>query len=288
MKDIKIFETGNGGSIELKGKDLVIVEGLHNMIYLALFGGNMISTPSKRNINEQNFDFWANTFLKPDSSLQFNSKTEKTLNDVALNSQGRQLIQNAVLYDLDFLKKYGTVTANVSITGPDKILIEINIQEPNNSEAKEFKFIWDGTKKDFMDGSVVMPKISDSFSPQSCLPGIINIYDFFGDLVQTEIVGSGTTKSIIVDSSKILGLNFPFDAGESSFKVITIKDGQQGTIISQNQDGASGTITFKYNGGAFVDLTTLFPLSLSIGDTLQPQRTNDAADGNIELIGIYE
>lgn len=202
MKDIKIFETGNGGSIELKGKDLVIIEGLHNMIYLALFGGNMVSTPSKRNINEQNFDFWANTFLKPDSSLQFNSKTEKTLNDVALNSQGRQLIQNAVLYDLDFLKKYGTVTANVSITGPDKILIEINIQEPNNSEAKEFKFIWDGTKKDFSAGSVVMPKISDSFSLATSEPVTVKIN---GNIIAVINSGNEFDIEVIDTSSNIVG-----------------------------------------------------------------------------------
>ena len=151
--DLKILETGNGGDLSKKSKDVSVILGLQNMPYLAMFGGNVKeSTPKKRFSNEQAFDYWANNLLFPnDDSLQFNSLTERILNETALTSSGRITIENAVKKDLEFMNPFAKVTASVSIIGLDKIQIYILIQQPNNLQKKEFVYIWDATKSELVD-----------------------------------------------------------------------------------------------------------------------------------------
>lgn len=287
MGDLKLYETGSGGSVQLKGKDLVVVHGFHNMIYIALFGGNFQSTPTKRPANEQAFDFWGNTFLVPDRGIQFNSTTEKTLGEVALNSEGRQLIESAVLYDLDFMKQFGTITASVEIIGSNVVKILVGIQEPDNKEAKQFTFIWDGTKKDFADAKLEQPAISNSYENQVCPPGTLKIYDLFGNLLATETVLSGQTQSVELDAANNLFLEFPFEVDEVNFKIKTIRSRDQGIITDEDQDGASGTILWNYNELGFVALSTLLPLTLTTGDTIRPSRSVGTSAGWVALIGTY-
>lgn len=146
--DIKILETGNGGDLEKKTKDLSLVYGLENMPYLALFGGNVeASTPIKRNEGEQAFDFWANTLLMSNNpGIQFNSFTERVLNNTPLTSAGRILIEQAVKKDLEFMKKFAEVTVSVTIPATDKLEIGIKLLEPTNRQRREFIFIWDATR----------------------------------------------------------------------------------------------------------------------------------------------
>jgi hypothetical protein len=148
--DVKVIETGNGGDLSRKTKDLFVIEGLENMPYLGMFGGNVqANTAVKRLLNEQAFDFWGNNLFHPnDYSLQFNSLTERTLNNTALTSAGRLLIENAVKKDLQFMQPFAEVDVEVSILATDKIKIFITIQELGNLQSKEFIYIWDATKKE--------------------------------------------------------------------------------------------------------------------------------------------
>jgi hypothetical protein len=146
--DLQLRETGNGGDIIKKGKDLSVIYGLQNMIYLALFGGNpQSSTPVKRLVSEQAFDWWGNSLiLSNDQSLQFNSLTEKKLNLIALNSAGRVEIERTVIKDLEFMKPLAETTVSVSITETDKVQISVKVKQPGNLQEREFIYIWDATK----------------------------------------------------------------------------------------------------------------------------------------------
>jgi hypothetical protein len=150
--DLKVIESGNGGELVKGRKDLEVISGLGNMVYLALFGGNVkTSTPSKRLISEQAFDWWGNSLLFPnDPNLQFNSLTERTLNNVALTSSGRLRIEQAVLKDLAFMKDFAEVTATVSIPELDKVIISVRLQEPDNLQEQEFTFIWDASNDELI------------------------------------------------------------------------------------------------------------------------------------------
>lgn len=146
--DIKVIDEGNGGELVKTAKDLVVISGLQNMIYLALFGGNVsASTPVKRLATEQASDWWGNSLFFPDEpGRQFNSLTERTLNSVALTSSGRVRIEEAVKKDLEFMKDFAEVSVSVSIPELDKVMIEVQAQEPDNIEEQAFQFIWDATK----------------------------------------------------------------------------------------------------------------------------------------------
>lgn len=150
--DLKVIESGNGGDLVKNPKDLAVISGLENMVYLGMFGGNPEqSTPTRRLPSEQAFDWWGNSLFFPnDTSRQFNSETERTLNNVALTSSGRRQIEEAVIKDLEFMQPFATVTVSVTIPERDKVNISVTLQEPQNLQEKKFVYIWDATKNELM------------------------------------------------------------------------------------------------------------------------------------------
>ncbi len=145
-QDVLILETLNGGDLNKVGNDLAISKGWENMPYLALFGGNVKqSTPSERVDGEQNYDYWGNGF-EDNSAVQMNSETERTLHSVSLNSNGRILIEQAVLRDLSFMTEFAIVTASVSIISDDRVQIDVSIKEPSNLQNNQYRYIWDSTR----------------------------------------------------------------------------------------------------------------------------------------------
>lgn len=125
--DLAIIETGNGGDIQQNGNDLAIVNGVENMIYLAMFGGNVEASTTAVITQSQSFDFWGNTvFASNYPSQQFNSETERTINSVPLTSSGRVLIENAIKKDLSFFSELNAkVEVTVTIVATDKISVKI-------------------------------------------------------------------------------------------------------------------------------------------------------------------
>jgi hypothetical protein len=159
--DILSVETGNGGDMLLKGRDLGAAFGWENMVYLAMFGGNVgFPTPRTRPNGEQAFDWWGNGVIAPnDITVQFNSLTENALNTIALTSSGRVLIEDAVKKDLAFMSAFANLAISVTITGVDRLQIAIRIARPDNLQSEELIYLWDG-----VDGSLTLqdaPLIGD-------------------------------------------------------------------------------------------------------------------------------
>lgn len=145
--DIQIIETNNGGDfIKIPG-NLSIIQGFGNMPYLGMFGGNVEQdTPISRLTTEQAFDWWGNNLILSDNpSGQFNSKTERTLNKVALNSAGRIKIQEAVNSDLDFMRAFAEIIVDVQIIATDKVQILITVK--SSTKERDFIYLWDATNK---------------------------------------------------------------------------------------------------------------------------------------------
>lgn len=150
--DLLIHETGSGGDLSLKGNDLAIAEGLFNMPYLGWFGGNPNgSTTGNELPNEQRFDWWGNSLLFPnDKEVQLNSLLENALNINALDSEGRNIIEESAKEDLKFLTNFADIEVDVFIATVDKIEIQLKVNEPSNLENKEYKYIWDATRKELI------------------------------------------------------------------------------------------------------------------------------------------
>jgi hypothetical protein len=147
--DLKVIETGNGGDIVKNPKDLALVFGFENMVYMALFGGNVEqSTPLTREDGEQDFSWWGNKlFFENDLSLQMNSETERALNNTALNSFGLKVIENAVKKDLNFMKEFADVEISVSMEQVNRIAIEIKVTQIDAKGQQKFMYVWDATNR---------------------------------------------------------------------------------------------------------------------------------------------
>lgn len=174
--DLEVIENGDGGDLIKNLNDMSVIYGLENFVYLALFGGNVeMDTPTSRIATQQAFDFWGNSLLMPnDSSIQFNSKTERALNTIALSSSGRKLIEQAVKDDLQFMSDFANVQVNVSITGVDQVEIKVKLQQPNNLQKQEFIFIWDATKQELIQRSIV-------YNNTTTIISVTGIFDFSFD-----------------------------------------------------------------------------------------------------------
>jgi phage gp46-like protein len=156
-KDLTLYETGSGGDLLMKSKDLALSESLFQSIYVALFGGNIeAETTGDEKVGEERFDFWANSLLFSErTSKQFNSKTEKTLREVVINSSGRAIIARAVNSDLIFLKNISNFEVNVVILSIHKVSIEINMQSLTNQQNQSFQFIWDNAKGEVIENRII-------------------------------------------------------------------------------------------------------------------------------------
>ena len=74
IKDILLYESGNGGDFNLKNNDIDVVVGLANMVFLCLFGGNIEeNTTNETKLQSKRTDYWANELL----DLNYNSNFEK-------------------------------------------------------------------------------------------------------------------------------------------------------------------------------------------------------------------
>lgn len=125
--DIKIIETGNGGDLVFLKNDFEVVNGIENMPYLGMFGGNKAQTTPDA-VDGDRKDWWANNLLmQADTSIQMNSITEKILDVVNLTSSGRVEIENAIKEDLKFLSDVATITVTVTIVATDRIDINLKI-----------------------------------------------------------------------------------------------------------------------------------------------------------------
>jgi hypothetical protein len=147
--DLLLIETLNGGDLYKKGNDLLMIPGWQNMPYLAMFGGNVEAVTKARSSGEEDFSWWGNNLLmQGNSSIQFNSLTENALKNTPLTSAGRVVIQKAVERDLDFMKEFAVIKVTVSIVGPNRVQINIDVLQPSGKVSDQYKpfiFIWDGT-----------------------------------------------------------------------------------------------------------------------------------------------
>lgn len=143
--DIGLYETLNGGDISIQDNDIFTSVSLWNQIYIALFGGNVEQSTTDNLDGLERSDFWGNSFID-DVDEQYNSETERILNNVSINSSGIQKIQQSVENDLGFLRKLAEVEVDVTIPRIDSVYIFISIQEPDNVEKEVYRILWDGTR----------------------------------------------------------------------------------------------------------------------------------------------
>lgn len=152
MFDLEIIETGGGGDCIKRGNDFATTQSFKNFPYLALFGHRGGQTKSSYAVNEFRTDWWGNSLLHPqEPAAQFNSTTEDRLHDTPLTSAGRLIIEEAIKYDLQFMRPFAQITVVTEIIATDQLKINIRLIQPDNLEQKDFVFIWDAVKQELLD-----------------------------------------------------------------------------------------------------------------------------------------
>ena len=151
-KDINLFESGSGGEMRILNSDLLLTETIYQTIYLALYGGNVEQdTTSEETDLEENFDYWGNQlFYSNNPDKWFNSQTERVLSTVALNGEGRKLIEDAVNADLQFLNNVVNFEVEVNIAANNKAEIIIAISEFQNQANRQLKMAWDNSRNELI------------------------------------------------------------------------------------------------------------------------------------------
>jgi hypothetical protein len=151
-KDINLFESGSGGEMRILNSDLLMAETIYQTIYLALYGGNVEqSTTSEETDLEENFDYWGNQlFYSNNPDKWFNSQTERVLSTVALNGEGRRLIEDAVNADLQFLNNVVNFEVEVSISSNNRAEIAIFISEFQNQSDRQLKMVWENSRNELI------------------------------------------------------------------------------------------------------------------------------------------
>lgn len=150
--DILLFENFASGDFAIKDDDLLMGESLYQQIYLALFGGNLEdSTKQSYTEKEERFDYWGNSLIWGDaSSVQFNSETERTIQNNALNSSGRLAIIQACNVDLAYLSDVITFSAEVSIMSVNKLQITVNFTEKTNQQDRQLVLVYENAKNELI------------------------------------------------------------------------------------------------------------------------------------------
>lgn len=158
MSDIKIIETGSGGDMVLSGNDIEMVDGVQNMPYIGIFGGNSAQSTKVYKDAEERFDFWGNElFFSQNKKAQFNSSLERLLKNVALNSSSRLNVEEAIKNDLDFMSSFAVVDIETLIRSTDRIEIKIKINQGGDIDFKFFNFIWDVSERKVVTPAYIPP-----------------------------------------------------------------------------------------------------------------------------------
>ena len=151
-KDINIHESGNGGEFAIVSNDLLIGESLYQQVYLALFGGNVEAvTRGDEPFGEERFDWWGNPlFFAESPNKQFNSVTEKTLQEVVLNSAGRLSILRAMNEDLSYVTILANYTADVQFVSENHVRLIVNFTPKGTQENRLLQLIYDNAKNEIL------------------------------------------------------------------------------------------------------------------------------------------
>lgn len=144
--DVRLIETGDGGDVTLKGNDIQSIEGLQNMPYIAIFGGNPNQLTQGERTDIEAFDYWGNFLFEPNNTAAwFNSRLEKVLKNTTITPQGVRLIETAINKDLNFMREFAEVTVSVSSPFVDRLKIDIILIQPEIGTNNIFTYIWNAT-----------------------------------------------------------------------------------------------------------------------------------------------
>jgi len=150
MLNYTIYEDGSGGQKLFRNNDIATTESLNTLAYLLMFSGNVEADTVKEN-NPANLrlDWWGNDPAK-NSDTWVNSRTERTLAGLALNTAAIFKVEEAVKADLKSLEQYGTVDVTVTLPSLNNLSILVQITQPDMADSVSLQLIWDASRNEII------------------------------------------------------------------------------------------------------------------------------------------
>jgi phage gp46-like protein len=99
MADVRIFQTLDGGDIEITNGLVGMSEGLDSSAYLSLFGGNLDDSGSQ---GDERLQWWGN-ITEPDATRRYRSETQFLLRSLPLVPANLQRFEDAAGRDLAWM-----------------------------------------------------------------------------------------------------------------------------------------------------------------------------------------
>lgn len=134
--DIHLFQTVDGGEIDVTDGIVTMDGGLETTVYLSLFGGNYNDAGDSNIINT----FWGN-LGEIEEDKKYTSETQFLLKSLPTTAVNLRRIENAILNDLSWVTASGiasSIEVLATIPGVNKIKVNIKIQA--NGLETEFEF----------------------------------------------------------------------------------------------------------------------------------------------------
>jgi hypothetical protein len=234
VSDIKIFESNDGGEWSLLNDDIETTTGFAQMVYLALFGGNIEASTVENEVVklDERLDWFGNKTF----DLDFNSTFEALLSATPLNSAGVSLLEQSAIKDLEFMKIFADVEVEGSIIAPQKFQLIVNVIEPNEKSEK-VKFIWDGQRKALESNeAVVYLPLNEKIDAPEQLELLIN-----NDLIDRKgnIITESSPLTYNPDGFGYLGQNVEFDGVDQYAQIDNIQIGDYLSIRIRLNESSS-------------------------------------------------
>jgi phage gp46-like protein len=138
--DVLLFQTVDGGDININNGIVEMSGGLETAAYLSLFGGN--EDDDGRDDNDAN---WWGNLLENETSKQYRSETQFLLQAFPVNSSSILRLESANKRDLAWFVSdavASSVDSDVTIPGVNKINMDIDIDAIGQESSFNFLENW--------------------------------------------------------------------------------------------------------------------------------------------------
>lgn len=138
--DVLLFQTNDGGDINVEDGVVEMTPGLGVAAYLALFGGN--EDDDGRDENPHN---WWGNIDETEPSRRYRSETQHLLQSIPAVTGNLRRIEDAALRDLNFFLEDGiasSVSAEASIPAVNTVMVEILIEAQGVESSFAFTENW--------------------------------------------------------------------------------------------------------------------------------------------------
>lgn len=137
MSDVLLYQTDDGGEIDVIGGRVVLDDSPATGAYLSLFGGNLEDDGSTATEPKQ----WWGNLLEQDRARRYRSETQALLRALPAIPANLRRIEDAAARDLAWMTEElgAVIEAAASIPGPNRIVLAITIAI--DATTTELKFV---------------------------------------------------------------------------------------------------------------------------------------------------